>query len=69
MAEFQDRYIVDKQGRRIAVILPIQEYADLVEDLHDLAIIAERRDEPTVLLQGLKQRLKWATVRWPFIRL
>ena len=31
-----------------AVILPIEEFNELLEDLSDLAAIAERRDEPTV---------------------
>lgn len=58
MAEFHEQYIVDKRGRRTAVILPIEEYRNLLEDLHDLAIIAERRDEPTVTLEELKRRLR-----------
>ncbi|NOZ59952.1 MAG: type II toxin-antitoxin system Phd/YefM family antitoxin [Euryarchaeota archaeon] len=53
-----ERYIVDSRGQKMAVILPIEEYEELLEDLHDLAVIAERRDEPTVTLEELKKRLK-----------
>jgi len=34
--------------RKTAVILPIEKYTELIEDLQDLAVIAERRDEPSI---------------------
>ena len=52
------RYIVDEKGKRTAVVLPLKEYEELLEDLHDLAIVAERRDEPTVAFEELKEKLK-----------
>ena len=58
MREVQEQYIVDEKGQKTAVILPIEEYEELLEDIHDLAIIAERRDEPTITFQELKKRLK-----------
>lgn len=39
-----------------AVILPIREYERLLEDLHDLSVVAERRDESPVSLAEMKQR-------------
>jgi len=42
------RYITDEKGDKQAVVLPIEEYEALLEDLRDLAIAAERRDEPSV---------------------
>jgi hypothetical protein len=51
--------VSDESGRRTAVLLPVEEYARLLEDLEDLAAIAERRDEPTIsheeLVSGLKR--------------
>ena len=41
-------YITDENGARSAVVLPISQYEKLLEDLDDLAAIAERRDEPVV---------------------
>lgn len=41
-------FIVDEQGNRTAVILSIKEYQEMLEDLEDLAAIAERRDEETL---------------------
>lgn len=58
MVESQEQYVINKHGKKTAVILPIEEYEELLEDLHDLAIIAERRGEPTVSFEELKRRLK-----------
>lgn len=41
-------FVTDDLGKKTAVILPIAEYSELLEDLEDLAVIAERRDEPTL---------------------
>ena len=51
------QYQTDAQGRRTAVVLPIAEYEQLLGDLHDLAVIAERRDEETVDEAELRRRL------------
>jgi hypothetical protein len=40
-----EQFIVDKGGHKTAVVEPVDEYDELLEDLHDLAVIAERRDE------------------------
>ena len=58
MAKFQEQYILDGKGQKAAVILPVEEYEELLEDFHDLAVIAERRDEPTVSFEELKKRLQ-----------
>lgn len=51
------QYLVDESGHKTAVVLPVEEYEDLLEDIHDLAIIAERKDEPTTSFEELKSRL------------
>ena len=58
MAEFREPYVVDKKGQKPAVIIPIKEYEELLEDIHDLAIIAERRDEPTITFEELRKKLE-----------
>jgi len=50
-------YVV-KNGKRTAVILPIEEYEELLQDLDDLAVIAARKNEPTIPLAEVKRRLK-----------
>ncbi len=58
MQKFKEQYIIDEKGKKTAAILPIEEYEELLEDLHDLAVIAERRDEPMVTFDELKERLR-----------
>ncbi len=47
-------YIV-KNGKGTAVILPIEEYEELLQDLDDLAVIAGRKDDPTIPLAGVRR--------------
>jgi len=54
----KEKYIVNEKGKKIAAILPIKKYEELMEDLHDLAVVAERRDEPTITFDKLKERLR-----------
>lgn len=56
--ELQAQYITDESGNKTAVILPIGEFEELLEDLEDLAMQAERRDEPTLSFEEVKERLK-----------
>ena len=58
MTKFREQYVIDEKGRKTAVIIPVEEYEELLEDIHDLAIIAERRDEPTITFEELKKKLK-----------
>jgi hypothetical protein len=53
-----EQYVVDAEGRKLAVLLSLEQCEKLMEDLHDLAVVAERRDEGTISLQELRQRLK-----------
>ena len=47
--------IVDEHGNRVAVIL-CREYEQRKEDLHDLAVVAERREEPAIGFEEFKKR-------------
>jgi PHD/YefM family antitoxin component YafN of YafNO toxin-antitoxin module len=58
VAKFREQYVIDEKGQKTAVIIPVEDYEELLEDIHDLAIIAERRDEPTVAFEELKKKLK-----------
>ena len=58
MHNANEKFIVDIKGKKTAVILPIDEYEQLMEDLHDLAVVAERRDEKPLSLTEMKRRLK-----------
>ena len=52
------QYITNKKGHKTAVILPIKQYHELLEDLADLAVVAERKNEPTVSHKELIEELK-----------
>jgi hypothetical protein len=52
------QYISDDTGEKTGVVLPIEEFRELLEDLEDLAIMAERREEPTILHEELLGELR-----------
>jgi hypothetical protein len=49
------QYITDKAGHKISVILTIEEYQELMEDL---ASVAELRNEPTIPWDKVKKQLQ-----------
>jgi len=51
-------YITDNAGEKKAVILSIEDYQELMEDLEDLAVLAERREEPTISHEDLVADLR-----------
>ena len=52
------QYVLDKSGKKAFVALPVDEYESLLEDLQDLAVIAERRDEAKISLEEFERGLK-----------
>lgn len=46
--ELELQYVTDQSGAKTGVLVPIDEFEELMEDIDDLAALAERRDEPTV---------------------
>jgi len=58
MVVLSEQYVVNAQGRKTGVILSLQRYQKLMEDLHDLAVIAERRDEKPVSPEEMERRLR-----------
>ena len=61
MLTSKSRFVVDDNGEKTAVIIPIEDYERLLEDLADLSVIAGRRDEPGEPLEVVKDKLekKW----------
>ena len=55
------RFLVDEKGRKKSVVLPIKDYQALVEDLPDMAVIAERNGDPAQSLDLVRKNLeeKW----------
>jgi PHD/YefM family antitoxin component YafN of YafNO toxin-antitoxin module len=52
------RFITNETGEKKAIILDIEEYRKLLEDLEDLRLIAERKAEPSIPFDLVKKGLK-----------
>jgi hypothetical protein len=52
------QYVVNDRGKRTGVILSARQYERMLEDLHDLAVVAERREEKTISAAEMKKRLE-----------
>jgi len=57
LSKSPERYIVDADGNKTEVILSIELYEQMLEDIHDLAIVAERRSQQAIGLAEMKKRL------------
>lgn len=64
MASIEKQFAVDEAGRKSAVLVPIDDYEVLLADLNDLALIAERRNEPTEPFDVVRARLEaeWQSI-------
>lgn len=51
-------FVTDEKGKKKAIILDIKLYQEILEDLEDLRLLAERRNEATSSLQEVEARLK-----------
>ena len=58
VTEINLRYVTDKKGVKKEVILSIKDFENLLEDLEDLAVAAERRNEETVNHETVIKELK-----------
>jgi hypothetical protein len=54
----QQKFVLSARGQKKTVVLSIRRYQQLMEDLHDLAVVAERRGEKQIGFEELKRRLK-----------
>jgi hypothetical protein len=52
------QFLVDREGRKKAIIIPLAKYRRLLEDLHDLAVVGDRRKEKTISFEEMKRRLR-----------
>jgi hypothetical protein len=54
----KERFIADDRGRERAVTPDIRLFRDMLEDLEDLRLLAERKDEAASSLEEVEERLK-----------
>jgi hypothetical protein len=52
------QYVTDEAGKKQSVILSVETYQEMLEDIQDLVVVAERRKEKSVSLEDMKKRLK-----------
>lgn len=52
------QYVVNDVGEKTAVILSFERFQELLEDIEDLAAVAERREESTVSHSDVLAELK-----------
>ena len=45
------RYVTDDDGKRVAVILDLDQWGEVWEDFNDVLVANERRDEPLMPLE------------------
>lgn len=51
------QYVTDADGNRKYVLLPVEEYEALLEDLRDIQLVQERRGGETISFEELKRQL------------
>ena len=51
------QYVTDANGERTAIILPLEEYEELLEDLHVIRAAEETKDEPRIPWEQVKAEL------------
>ena len=52
------QYITNQAGEKTAVVLSMEDFQALLEDIEDLATVAERRNEPTISHEAALAELK-----------
>jgi PHD/YefM family antitoxin component YafN of YafNO toxin-antitoxin module len=58
LKEIPCQYVTDDDGKKTAVIIPIDTYEAILEDILDLAAVAEKREESTVSHSDVIAQLK-----------
>jgi hypothetical protein len=52
------QYITDERGEKTAIVLPIRDFEKILEDIEDLAKVAERKDEKITSHRDFIKELK-----------
>ena len=51
------KFVTNNKGKKIAAIVPIREYEDLLQDIYSAAIIERRKKEKKFPWEDLKKKL------------
>ncbi|TAN71263.1 MAG: hypothetical protein EPN17_02130 [Methylobacter sp.] len=53
----QPQFITNADGEKVSVVLSLNDYYEMLEDLEDLAAIAQIKDEETIPWEQVKKEL------------
>lgn len=56
--DLHPQFITNEKGEKLSVVLPINEYEELLEDLNDLSTIVSRKNEDTITHDEFLKELK-----------
>lgn len=56
--KLRPQYLRNESGEKSFVVLTVAEHEELLDDLSDLAVLAERKDDPKVKLKDFENGLK-----------
>jgi len=51
------QFVIDDTGKKTAVVLDLEEWGELWEDIYDILVSESRRGEPTVPWEELKAEM------------
>ncbi|MFP4168300.1 MAG: hypothetical protein ACLFSY_05555 [Desulfonatronovibrionaceae bacterium] len=57
-ASEKPQFIINEKGEKESIILPIDKYYQLIEEIKDLAVVAERRSEDLIPHTDIVAELK-----------
>lgn len=52
------QFVTDSDGRKVAVLLDLEEWGELWEDIYDGMLAQERADEPSTSLEEFESGLR-----------
>ena len=52
------QFVTDTDGRKVAVLLDLEEWGELWEDIYDNMLARERADEPSTSLEEFEDELR-----------
>jgi PHD/YefM family antitoxin component YafN of YafNO toxin-antitoxin module len=52
------QFVTDTDGRKVAVLLDLEEWGELWEDIYDNMLARERADEPSMSLEEFEDELR-----------
>ncbi len=55
--KIKTQFVTNDKGRKVAVVIPIKEYEELMEDMIDLAACIECRDDESLPWEQVKKEL------------